>query len=63
MGLDIRLPIGMLFAFVGLLLTIYGAARPAASQSVGININFAWGIVLLAFGAVMILLGRRRARG
>ena len=63
MGLDIRLPIGLMFAFVGLLLTIYGAVRPTASQSVGININFAWGVVLLLFGAVMILLGRRRARG
>lgn len=59
MGLDIRLPIGMMFAFVGLLLSIYGAVRPMMSQSVGININLTWGVVLLVFGAVMILLGRR----
>jgi hypothetical protein len=59
MGLDVRVPIGIMFLFVGLLLTIYGAVRPLASQSVGININFSWGIVLLLFGAVMLLLGRR----
>lgn len=59
MGLDVRIPIGIMFLFVGLLLTIYGAVRPLASQSVGININFSWGIVLLIFGAVMVLLGRR----
>jgi hypothetical protein len=59
MGLDVRIPIGIMFLFVGLLLTIYGVVRPMASQSVGININFSWGIVLLVFGAVMVLLGRR----
>lgn len=59
MGLDVRIPIGIMFLFVGLLLTIYGAVRPLMSQSVGININFSWGIVLLVFGAVMVLLGRR----
>jgi len=63
MGLDVRLPIGAMFAFVGLLLTIYGAARPLASQSIGVNINLTWGVVLVAFGIVMILLGRRRPRG
>jgi hypothetical protein len=62
MGLDIRLPIGSMFTFVGALLVIYGAARPQSSESVGININLTWGIVLLAFGIVMVLLGRRGAR-
>lgn len=62
MGLDVRLPIGAMFSFVGLLLTIYGAVRPLASQSEGININLAWGIVLLVFGFVMVLLGRNRSR-
>jgi len=62
MGLDIRLPIGSMFLFVGVLLTIYGAVRPLASTSVGININFTWGLVLLVFGIVMVLLGRHGSR-
>ena len=63
MGIDVRLPIGAMFSFVGLLLTVYGAARPLASQSVGVNINLTWGVVLLVFGILMILLGRRRSQG
>ena len=48
-----------LVIIVGALLTVYGAARPLLSTSVGININLAWGVILLVFGTVMILLGRR----
>jgi hypothetical protein len=63
-GLDVRLPIGGLFAALGLLLTGYGiatagdAARYARSASV--NINLWWGLVMLAFG--LLLLGSA-ARG
>ena len=61
MGLDIRLPIGMLFTVLGLLLTVFGAFSDRAlyERSLGINVNLAWGVVLLAFGIVMLLLGRR----
>jgi len=62
MGLDIRLPIGAMFLFVGVLLTTYGALLPSASVSVDININLTWGVVLLVFGIVMILLGRHGSR-
>jgi quinol-cytochrome oxidoreductase complex cytochrome b subunit len=62
MGLDIRLPIGGMFIFVGILMTIFGAIRPQSSMSVGINVNLIWGVVLLAFGIFMYLLGRRGAR-
>jgi len=61
MGLDIRLPIGSLFAIFGVLLIAYGAlSDPAIYQrSLGININLEWGIVMLVFGAIMLGLGRR----
>ena len=61
MGLDIRLPIGMLFTVLGLLLTAFGAFSDRAlyERSLGINVNLLWGVVLLAFGIVMLLLGRR----
>ncbi len=57
MGLDIRLPIGMMFTLLGLLLGIYGLATnsdPIYQASLGININLIWGIALFVFGAVML---------
>jgi hypothetical protein len=64
MGIDIRLPIGILFSLLGLILTIYGFLRDPSQyrQPLDVNINLAWGIVLLAFGLVMLLLGRSGMR-
>jgi len=61
MRLDIRTPIGLLFAILGVLLLGYGLVADNAiyARSLGINVNLAWGLVLLAFGAVMLWLGRR----
>ena len=63
MGLDIRLPIGGLFTLLGLLLAGYGwVSNPDLYQHpLGINVNLRWGLVMLAFGIVMIMLGRRGA--
>ena len=55
MGLDIRWPIGLMFSLIGVLLTGYGAVNAAGSQSLGININLVWGLVLLVFGVFMLL--------
>jgi len=67
MGLDIRWPIGLMFSLVGLALTVFGLLTrgDAAlySRSLGININLVWGIVLLVFGALMLLLARRGGAG
>jgi hypothetical protein len=66
MGLDIRWPIGLMFSFVGLLLTVYGfATRDNAElyrRSLGINIDLRWGLLLLAFGAIMLAFAKRGAR-
>ena len=59
MGLDIRWPIGLMFSLIGVLMAGYGAATNGAEQyqrSLGININLIWGVVLLAFGVMMLLL-------
>jgi len=63
MGLDIRLPIGVLFTLFGIVLTVFGALsnRALYERSLGININLMWGVVLLLFGLGMLVLGRRRA--
>jgi hypothetical protein len=60
MKLDIRLPIGLLFSLLGVLLVFYGAVSDTSiyERSLGININFWWGISLLVFGGVMLLLAR-----
>jgi len=65
MNLDIRLPMGMLFTVLGALLTVYGvtADRSIYAKSLGYNVNLYWGLVLLAFGLFMLLLGRRGTRG
>jgi len=61
MGLDIRLPIGLMFTILGLLLTGYGLVgdKEIYARALGININLWWGIVMLVFGLVMLFLGRR----
>jgi len=64
MGLDIRWPIGLMFSLVGLVMTVFGlVTRNDAtmySRSLGININLIWGVVLLVFGALMLILASRR---
>jgi hypothetical protein len=61
MGLDIRLPIGLLFSVIGLLLGGFGAFgdKTIYQRSLGVNVNLAWGAVLLVFGAIMVMLARR----
>jgi hypothetical protein len=69
MDFDIRLPIGSMFAILGVLLLGYGliSGPEIYARSLGININIAWGAVLVVFGAVMLLLswyaGRNARRG
>ena len=61
MGLDIRLPIGLMFAILGVLLAGYGlfGDKTIYQRSLGVNMNLWWGLAMLVFGAVMLLLGRR----
>jgi hypothetical protein len=66
MRLDIRIPIGLLFAILGSLLTGYGlfTDRAIYHRSLDINVNLWWGLVMLVFGVLMALAGRRgRAAG
>jgi len=64
MGLDIRLPIGLMFSILGVMLTGFGLLGDKAiyQRSLGININLWWGLVLLVFGLVMLLMGKRASR-
>ncbi|MGI8818464.1 MAG: hypothetical protein ACR2HW_04915 [Gemmatimonadales bacterium] len=69
-GLDVRLPIGGLFTALGLLLGGYGLATAGDAthyaRSLSVNINLWWGLVMLAFGLLLLLatsLGRRKPSG
>ena len=61
MEFDIRLPIGLMFAIFGTVLTTYGLlSDPSIYQrSLGINMNLNWGAVLLISGFVLLYFGRR----
>ena len=63
MNLDLRIPMGLMFTFTGLILSVFGLRTNGDTalyaKSLGINANLWWGLVLLVFGLTMFLLGRR----
>jgi hypothetical protein len=62
MNLDIRMPMGIMFAVFGLILAGWGMATghdPMYQRSLGYNINLIWGAVLLIFGSAMIYFARK----
>ena len=61
MGLDIRIPIGLMFTVIGTLLSGYGlvADRAIFDRSLGINVDLIWGACLLVFGLAFVIAGRR----
>ena len=64
-GMDIRAPLGALFALLGAMLAGYGLLASGSGGpsdlSSGTNVNLWWGLVMLAFGALMLWLSRRAA--
>jgi hypothetical protein len=63
MTLDLRVPLGTMFTLVGAILTLFGLSTNGNAalyaRSLGINANLWWGLVLLAFGLIMLTLGSR----
>ena len=63
MGLDIKLPIGLMFSIIGLLLTIYGLFTASDAEmytrSLHVNINLWIGICMLVFGVIMLAFSKR----
>lgn len=62
MGLDIKIPIGLMFSILGLILTILGLVTAGDTalyeQSLGYNINLLSGVIMLLFGAFMLFTSR-----
>jgi hypothetical protein len=59
MGLDIKIPIGLMFALLGLLLTVYGLVTASNDamyiRSLNVNINLWIGLIMLVFGGIMLM--------
>ena len=64
MGLDIRIPIGLMFTILGVLMAGYGlfGDKTIYARSLDININLIWGSVEIVFGALMLFFGVRGHR-
>jgi len=65
MGLDVRVPVGVMFATMGVLLVAYGlfGDQSIYGRSLGININLIWGLVILTFAITMLGLAKLSRRG
>jgi protein-S-isoprenylcysteine O-methyltransferase Ste14 len=55
---DIRIPIGLMFSILGVLITGYGLFTLSNAEmygkSLGINLNIIMGILMLIFGLIML---------
>ena len=64
--MDIRFPLGLMFAMMGALLSGFGlvtASSPIYRQhSLGVNVNLWAGLGILAFGLTMLWLAGERPR-
>ena len=64
MGLDIRLPLGLIFLITGGIMGIYGLVTKGNAalyeRSMGINLNLTWGVLMFVFGAIMFFVGKRQ---
>jgi putative Mn2+ efflux pump MntP len=59
--LDIRIPIGLMFGTFGIILMLFGLFSTNEiyeTHSLGINVNLWWGLAMLVFAGLMLLLSR-----
>ena len=65
MGLDIRVPLGLMFLLIGGLMAVYGLFTRGSAiyqKSLGMDVNLIWGGLMFVFGLVLYLFGRRPRR-
>ena len=65
MGLDVRVPVGVMFGTMGVLLAGYGlfGDQSIYTRSLGLNVNLIWGLVMLAFAICLLGLSKLDDRG
>jgi hypothetical protein len=63
---DIRIPIGLMFSVLGVLITIFGLVTNSNTamyhRSLGINVNIVMGVVMLVFGLIMLYLSQKKKK-
>lgn len=63
---DIRIPIGLMFSILGVLITVFGFVTISNSEmyqkSLGINVNIIMGVLMLIFGLVMLYFARKKKK-
>jgi uncharacterized membrane protein len=63
---DIRIPIGLMFSIVGLIISVYGFFTISDinmyQKSLGINVNIIMGILMLIFGLIMLFFAFRKKK-
>jgi sulfite exporter TauE/SafE len=63
---DIRIPIGLMFTIVGLLISAFGFFTISNTEmyhkSLGINVNIIMGILMLIFGLIMLFFAFRKKK-
>jgi hypothetical protein len=63
---DIRIPIGLMFSVLGVLITGYGlftiSDTAMYQKSLGLNVNIIMGVLMLIFGLVMLWFSRRKKK-
>jgi len=64
MGLDIRVPLGLVFLIIGGILAAFGlfthGDTALYAKSLGVDLNLTWGGIMFAFGAIMFFVGKRQ---
>jgi uncharacterized protein YhhL (DUF1145 family) len=63
---DIRIPIGLMFSILGVLITVFGFLTMSNAEmyhkSLGINVNIIMGILMLIFGLIMLYFSRKKKK-
>lgn len=64
---DIRIPIGLMFSILGVLIAVFGFVTKADTamyhKSLDINVNLIMGLVMLVFGLIMLYFARKKKAG
>jgi sulfite exporter TauE/SafE len=63
---DIRIPIGLMFTIIGVIISIFGLVTMSDSEmyqkSLGVNVNLIMGVLMLIFGLVMLFFAFRKKK-
>jgi sulfite exporter TauE/SafE len=63
---DIRIPIGLMFTIIGVIISVMGLATVSDTEmyqkSLGVNVNLIMGVLMLVFGLIMLFFAFRKKK-